>query len=56
MTSDVLKPADMDALDKIGESVKKLTIQEEKVPLVDAAGPEKLEITPTVAPVDPTAG
>lgn len=56
MGSDALKTAEMDSLDKIGESVKKLTIQEEKLPLVDASGPEKLEIAPAVAPVDPTAG
>lgn len=56
VASEALKVAEMDSLDKIGESVKNLTIQEEKLPLVDASGPEKLEITPTVAPVDPTAG
>ncbi|XP_062558753.1 uncharacterized protein LOC134223586 isoform X2 [Armigeres subalbatus] len=56
VTSEALKAAELDSLDKIGESVKKLTIQEEKLPLVDASGPEKLEIVPTVAAVDPTTG
>lgn len=56
VTSEALKVAEMDSLDKIGESVKKLTIQEEKHPLVDASGPEKLEIVPTAAAVEPTVG
>ncbi|XP_055597060.1 uncharacterized protein LOC129747068 [Uranotaenia lowii] len=47
-------------VDKIGDSVKKMTIQEEKLPLVDptmlaSGGSEKLDISSTPA-VDPTVG
>lgn len=56
VANDAVKVADIDPIDKIGESVMNLTIQEEKLSLVDTSGPEKLEVTATVAPVDPTAG
>ncbi|XP_058459499.1 ataxin-2 homolog [Malaya genurostris] len=59
LPSDAPNELEKEAIDKIGDSVKNLTIQEEKLPIVDPlAGAsvqhEKLEITPTA--VDTTAG
>lgn len=53
---DPTKDTDKESMEKIGDSVKKLTIQEEKRPLVDPLAGEKLDIAPAVASVDPTAG
>lgn len=54
------KDADKEAVDKMGESVKNLSIAEENRPAVDAAvgagGAEKLDLTATTPSVDPTAG
>lgn len=54
------KDADKEAVDKMGESVKNLTIQEENRPVLDAlaaaGGAEKLDLAVTAPSVDPTAG
>ncbi|XP_055625702.1 ataxin-2 homolog [Toxorhynchites rutilus septentrionalis] len=59
LVADVGKETDKETIEMMGESVKNLTIQEEQMPIVDPIAPsvtEKLELTQTVAPVDPTAG
>lgn len=59
---DVGKDADKEAVDKMGESVKNLTIQEENRPVLDAlaatgsGGADKLDLAATTSAVDPTAG
>ncbi|KAL1379499.1 hypothetical protein pipiens_014858, partial [Culex pipiens pipiens] len=55
------KDGDKEAVDKMGESVKNLTIQEENRPALDAlaaaaGGAEKLDLAATTPSVDPTAG
>lgn len=54
------RDADKEAVDKMGESVKNLTIQEENRPSLDAlaaaGGAEKLDLAATTPSVDPTAG
>lgn len=57
--ADAGKDADRESIEKVGESVMKLSIQDEKLPVVDpvaVGGNEKLEIAAPVAAVDPTAG